>query len=92
MNGMITGEMTLNAAIYQREVCDVCLNCEHVKCINTIHGCAAFRAALKANSRKYDRGDGKCEANRGGKDPAGVGRGVQGVEVREVPGDIVLQF
>lgn len=92
MNGIVTGEMTLNAAIYQREVCDVCLNCAHVKCINTIDGCAAFRAALKANSRKYDRGDGKRAANRGGNDPAGVGRRVQGTEVRKVPGDTVLQF
>ena len=92
MNGIITGEMTLNAAIYQQEVCDVCLNCPHVKCINTIDGCAAFRAVLKANSRKYDRGDGKRAADRGGKDTAGVGRGVQGTEVRKVPGDTVLQF
>ena len=92
MNGIITGEMTLNAAIYQQEVCDVCLNCAHVKCINTIDGCAAFRAALKANSRKYNRGDGKHADDCGGKDAAGVGRRVQGAEVREVPGDIVLQF
>ena len=92
MNGIITGELTLNAAIYQRDVCDVCLNCEHVKCINTIHGCEAFRAALKASSRKYNRGDGKRAADRGGKDKAGVGQRVRGVEVRKVPGDTVLQF
>jgi len=92
MNGIITGEMTLNAAIYQQEVCDVCLNCEHVKCINTIYGCEAFRSALKANSRKYEKGDGKRAANRGGKDTAGVGQRFQGAEVRKVPGDTVLQF
>lgn len=92
MNGIVTGELTLNAAIYQRDVCEVCLNCPHLKCINTIYGCEAFRAVLKANSRKYNRGDGKREANRGGKDPAGVGRGVRGAEVRKVPGDTVLQF
>lgn len=92
MNGIITGDLTLNAAIYQRDVCDVCLNCEHVKCINTIHGCEAFRTALKASSRKYNRGDGKRAADRSGKDPAGMGQRVQGVEVRKVPGDTVLQF
>ena len=73
MNGIIEGNMTLNAAIYQRQVCDVCLNCPHVKCINAIDGCEAFRAVLKANSRKYNRGDGKHAADRGGKDKAGVG-------------------
>lgn len=58
MNGIIEGDMTLNAAIYQQEVCDVCLNCGHVKCINTIDGCEAFREAVKAHTRKYNRGDG----------------------------------
>ena len=92
MNRIANGELTLNAAIYQRQVCDVCLNCPHVKCINAIDGCEAFRAVLKANSRKYNRGDGKHAADRGGKDKAGVGRRVQGIEVRKVPGDIVLEF
>ena len=73
MNGIIEGEMTLNAAIYQQEVCDVCLNCGHVKCINTIDGCAAFRAALKAKTRKYNRGGGRRAAKDDGKDQAGVG-------------------
>jgi hypothetical protein len=73
MNGIIEGDMTLNAAIYQQEVCDVCLNCGHVKCINTIDGCEAFRAVVKAHTRKYNRGDGKRAADRGWKDPAGVG-------------------
>ena len=73
MNGIITGDMTLNAAIYQQEVCDVCLNCGHVKCINTIDGCEAFRAAVKVHSRKYNRGDGKRAAKGRGKDKAGVG-------------------
>ena len=73
MNGIITGEMTLNAAIYQQEVCDVCLNCPHVQCINTIDGCAAFSMVLKAKSRKYNRGGGGRAANGDRKDPAGVG-------------------
>ena len=73
MNGIIEGDMTLNAAIYQREVCGVCLNCGHVKCINANDGCEAFRAVLKAKSRKYNRGGGKRAAKDGGKDPAGVG-------------------
>ena len=72
MNGFMD-ELTLNAAIYQREVCEVCLNCGHEKCVNTIYGCEAFRAALKAKTRKYDRGGGKRAAKGGGNDPAGMG-------------------
>ena len=92
MNGMITGEMTLNAAIYQRDVCDVCLNCGHEKCVNTIHGCAAFREALKAHSRVYRRGRRADAGEIDGKDAAGVGRRVSGTEMRKVPGDTVLEF
>ena len=73
MNGFIEGDMTLNAAIYKRDVCNVCLNCEHAKCINTIDGCEVFRAAVKAHSRKYNKGDGKHAAKVRGKDKAGVG-------------------
>ena len=77
MNGIITDEITLNAAIYKRQVCEVCLNCPHEQCQNTIHGCKAFRDAIAANSKKYRRrkgrggDDGKGVAN--GYDPAGVG-------------------
>ena len=73
MNGIIEGEMTLNAAIYQQEVCDVCLNCGHVKCINTIDGCAAFRAALKAKTRKYNRGGGRRATKGRGDDKDRMG-------------------
>lgn len=73
MNGIVTGDITLNAAIYQREVCDICLNCEKPRCVNTVHGCEAFRAALKAMTKKYNRGGGRRAAKDDGKDPAGVG-------------------
>lgn len=73
MNGIVEGDLTLNAAIYQREVCEVCLNCEQPRCVSAIYGCEAFRAALKAKTRKYNRGGGRRAAKDDGKDPVGVG-------------------
>ena len=73
MNGFITGEPQLNAAIYKRDVCNVCLNCEHAKCVNTIEGCAAFKAAMKANSRHYRKGRRRRANGNDGKDEDCVG-------------------
>jgi hypothetical protein len=74
--GMIDGDMTLNAAIYKKQVCDVCLNCGYAKCINTIDGCEAFRRAIAANSRKYRRGKG-----RDGDEGKGIAKGYDAVGV-----------
>ena len=35
------------AAIYQKSVADVCLNCQRARCIAE-YGCEAYKAALKA--------------------------------------------
>ena len=61
MNGMITGEMTLNAAIYQQEVCDVCLNCRHPRCVSPAHGCDAYRDAVRKSTRAYNRREAREE-------------------------------
>lgn len=66
MNGEIAGQIVMTAAIYQREVCDVCLNCPHMRCINLSDGCDAYRAALLANTRKYGKGRRGNEAKAAG--------------------------
>lgn len=80
MNGYVSGEITLNAAIYKKAVCEVCLNCPHEDCRNVKDGCKAFRAALAANSRKYRRRKGRVghegQDVADGYDPACVGAGV----------------
>lgn len=43
--------MVLNAAIYQREVADVCLNCDKPSCNAGTNGCEAFKAARKQLTR-----------------------------------------
>ena len=75
MSGSCAGDLALNAAIYQREVCEVCLNCEKPKCTHTTYGCEAFRAAVQANVQDYRRrGSGRRADGCGGQDAAGVGR------------------
>lgn len=75
--GIIDGDMAMNAAIYKKQVCDVCLNCRHEECVSAINGCEAFRRAIAANSRKYRRGKGRGndagENAADGYDAAGVG-------------------
>ena len=52
MNGIVTGEIVMNAAIYQREVCEVCLKCKRARCENTDDGCMAYRAAVREYCRR----------------------------------------
>lgn len=52
MNGIIDGEIVMNAGIYQKSVCEVCLNCEHDACINPSHGCDRFREAMKKSDKR----------------------------------------
>ena len=63
MNGVIDGEMVMNAAIYHPEVRELCLNCKHARCVNVGDGCAEYREAVKAHTRRYKRtrSDSKCE-------------------------------
>lgn len=73
MNGFVAGELVMNAAYYQRPVCEVCLSCKHERCVNTIDGCAEYRAAVAAHSRKYRRRNADDEKGAArGKDAAGV--------------------
>lgn len=57
MNGVINGEIVRNAAIYQKAVCDVCLNCRHVRCVNVGDGCREYRDAVKAYTARNRRGE-----------------------------------
>ena len=36
-----------NAPIYDREVCDLCLNCRRPECTGEEFGCDAYRAAIR---------------------------------------------
>lgn len=48
----ILNSMPMSAAIFSREVCDVCLNCEKPECDHMIDGCEAYRAAMARNKGK----------------------------------------
>lgn len=60
MNGVIDGEMVMNAAIYHPEVRELCLNCKHARCVNVGDGCAEYREAVKRHTREYKRRDAEC--------------------------------
>ncbi len=58
--------MVLNAAIYQREVADVCLNCDRPSCNAGTNGCEAFKAARKQLTGEGKRSRGRCQRKEDG--------------------------
>lgn len=52
MNGEIRGDIVKTAAMYHPDVCELCLNCRHARCINVGDGCDEYREAVRAHTRK----------------------------------------
>ena len=78
MNGVIDGDMVLNAAIHHPEVRDLCLNCRHARCVNVGDGCAEYREAVKKCTRVYKRSV-KSDGEMGGSGRAHAAGMVGGV-------------
>ena len=68
-------DMFSDAAIYQSDVADICLNCPHKQCYNMNLGCDAFREAFKKISRqsKHNHPRKSSKKRRGGATCAGKG-------------------